>query len=216
MFSGNKPHVNFKIYDKNVEKYYFQTTEDDNLIRTGLFYIKIRDTSYGLITPIDKSLYPAEYSIREVSYDNNTLIFRWYIPGDLRTIKCVQLNEIEYQEKLLLAPSIMLGKEIEELLKYVPQESSKKIFEELVLKTKGKFKELIRDNNHIVGKVLNYGVQYEAEYRDGIGFTYSHGFIPEVAIKDFINYYVDMCLRVVNQPNIKEFQKIKEILDGIH
>lgn len=216
MFSRNKPHVNFKIYDKNVNIYYFQSIEQTNNNDTGLFRIIIRDKEYKLATTITKELYVNDYDITDVSYDNNILSYRHYKPNHLITVKCVQLNEYEYQKKLSLAPSIMLGKEIEQILKYVPTESSKKIFEELVLKTKGKFINLIRDNKHVVGKVLNYGVQYQAEYKDGIGFTYTHGFIPEVAIKDFINYYVDMCLRVVNQPEIKEFEKIKEILDGIH
>lgn len=212
MFSRNKEHRNFKIYDKNVEKYYFETTEQTRNIDTGLFGIWIRNNEYKLITTIGKELYAAEYDITDVSYDNNILTFRHYKPNDLRTIKCIQLNETEYQEKLSLAPSFLLGKQIEQVLKYVPQESSKKIFEELVLKTKGKFKDLIRDNDNVVG----YKNKYQAKYIEEIGFTYTHAFIPEVVIKEFINYYVELCLRVVNQPEIKEFQKIREILDGIH
>lgn len=217
MFSRNKQHDNFKIYDKKVNKYYFQTTEDDKLSVTGLFYILIRNDDYTFVSYMDKSLYVYEYYIEDVSYDNNILTFRIKNtnPSYLKTIKCIQLTEEEYKQKLSLAPSVLLGKEIEQILKYVPQESSKKIFEELVLKTKGKFKELIRDNDNVVGEKF-WSKKYQAKYVEGMGFIYSHAFIPEVVIKEFINYYVDKCLTVVNQPEIKEFQKIKEILDGIH
>lgn len=215
MFSRNKEHRNFKIYDKTVDKYYFQTTEQTHNIDTGLFGIWIRNNEYKLITTIGKELYATEYDITDVSYDNNVLTFRHYKPNDLRTVKCIQLTEVEYKQKLSLAPSILLGKEIEQILKYVPQESSKKIFEELVLKTKGKFYNLLKDNDNVVGEKF-WGKKYQAKYVEGMGFIYSHAFIPEVVIKEFINYYVDKCLTVVNQPEIKEFQKIKEILDGIH
>lgn len=217
MFSRNKEHSNFKIYDKNVNIYYFQTTEDDKLSVTGLFYILIRNDDYTFVSYMDKNLYVYEYDINDVSYDDNILSFRIKNtnPSYLKTIKCIQLTEEEYKQKLSLAPSVLLGKEIEQILKYVPQESSKKIFEELVLKTKGKFKELIRDNDNVVGEKF-WSKKYQAKYVEGMGFIYSHAFIPEVVIKEFINYYVDKCLTVVNQPEIKEFQKIKEILDGIH